>query len=34
MVWKSDIRTDGQSDHRTLTVTRADQLPLLIPFVD
>lgn len=32
MVWKSDVRTDGQSDHRTLTVTRADQLPLLIPF--
>jgi hypothetical protein len=34
MVWKSDVRTDGQSDHRTITVKRADQLPLLIPFVD
>ncbi|MEQ1874014.1 MAG: hypothetical protein ABL953_09820 [Ilumatobacteraceae bacterium] len=34
MVWKSDVRTDGQSDHRTVTVTRADQLPMLIPFAN
>ncbi len=32
MVWKSDVRTDGSPDHRSLTVTRADQHPLIIPF--
>ncbi len=32
-VWKSDVRTDGYSDHRSLTVMRADQQPLFIPFL-
>lgn len=31
-VWKSDVRTDGLTDYRSITVVRADQQPLIIPF--